>query len=181
VQITDADRDPVTGRILVDPAERAAHATAPATPAPPRRLSNRRGQPTTAPAARSHRGTLGLVGGLLGGLLLIALSARWLPGAAAPPAERAAPTLVVTAPAARPAIVPTTAPTATPAPPTATPEPAPTPEPQIIYVEKPCYSVTLDVYDGSRPLGQVTGTSCESQEAAQANADALAAAMRGGK
>jgi hypothetical protein len=37
----------------------------------------------------------------------------------------------------------------------------------------------VDVYDGATPLGQVTGTSCDSQADAQRHADALAAQMKG--
>ena len=42
----------------------------------------------------------------------------------------------------------------------------------------PPFVVQLDVYAGDVPLGVVTGTSCESLEAARANAEEGAAQMR---
>jgi len=64
-------------------------------------------------------------------------------------------------------------------------EPTPAPTPKIIYVEPPCdpatnprYVAQLDVALDGRPLGQVTGRSCDSQAAAQADAETQAAQMR---
>lgn len=70
----------------------------------------------------------------------------------------------------------------------ARPTPAPTVERVYVEVpiEPPCdqainprYTAQIDVYDGSRPIGIAVGRSCISQADAQANADALAAAMKG--
>jgi hypothetical protein len=137
-------------------------------------------------AHRSHFGRLELavvVCGLLVALALIVLI-NWL----TPTHQAQRPVLVPPVPAppsAQPTLAPTATatPSATPSPPTATVEP---PTPQIVYIEvaPPCdpanppYRVTVDVYDGNRPLGRSTGTSCESLAAAAANADALAAEMR---
>jgi hypothetical protein len=68
----------------------------------------------------------------------------------------------------------------------------PTAEPKIIYVEVPAapppcdpsnppFVVEQDVFDGSTPIGHVTGTSCDSQADARANAEQLAEAMKGAK
>lgn len=68
----------------------------------------------------------------------------------------------------------------------APPTPAPTPERIYVPVEPPCdlavsprYVARIDVSaaDG-RPLGQVTGASCESQAAAQADAEQRAVELR---
>lgn len=69
-------------------------------------------------------------------------------------------------------------------------KPTPAPTVERVYVEVPIepacdqeinprYTAQIDVYDGSRPLGIAVGRSCISQADAQANADALAAAMKG--
>jgi hypothetical protein len=174
--VTGNDRDE-HGAIRVDPPTDA--------PPPTPKLSNRRGvadAPSEAPATprADRRAIAGAIGGLVVAVFLIAFIGQARSGMpiAPPPPPTAAPARPT---AAAPALVPTIAPSATPAPATATPEP-PTQTPAIVYVEQPtCYSVTQDVYDGSRPLGTVTGTSCESQAAARANADALAAQMKGGK
>lgn len=70
----------------------------------------------------------------------------------------------------------------------APPTPAPTVERVYVPVEPPCdpqinprYRVQEDVYDGARPIGQVVGVSCNSQEEAQQHADAAAAEMKKGK
>jgi hypothetical protein len=67
----------------------------------------------------------------------------------------------------------------------AEPTPKPTPERIYIPVEPPCdpainprYVAQLDVSLDGRPLGQVTGRSCDSQAAAQADAETQAAQMR---
>lgn len=122
----------------------------------------------------------GIVCGLVVALVLIALINSLMPAQEAPRAP-AQPTTTQQQPTiAAPAVAAPVAPTATPAPTTATPEP-PTQTPAVVYVETACYSVTEDVYSADKRavIGQVTGQSCESQEAAQAAADALAAAMRG--
>ena len=63
--------------------------------------------------------------------------------------------------------------------------PTPAPTPVYVYVEPPCdptvnprYVAQIDVSVDGRPLGQVTGQSCDSQAAAQADAETQAAAMR---
>ena len=138
-------------------------------------------------AHRSHDGRLELVAVVAGLLIALALIVliNWLTPThlAQRPAHR--PTLAAAPSTEAPTLAPTATPTpsATPSPPTATAEP---PTPQIVSIEvaPPCdpanppYSVTVDVYDGDRPLGRSTGTSCESQAAAEANANALAAEMR---
>jgi hypothetical protein len=67
----------------------------------------------------------------------------------------------------------------------AEPTPKPTPERIYVPVEPPCdvavnprYVAQLDVSLDGRPLGQVTGRSCDSQDAAQADAETQAAVMR---
>lgn len=69
----------------------------------------------------------------------------------------------------------------------ARPTPAPTPvyikvevpvEPPCDVAVNPRYVAQLDVSVDGRPIGQVTGRSCDSQDAAQADAEAQAAAMR---
>lgn len=66
------------------------------------------------------------------------------------------------------------------APDRSTPTPAPTPI--VIIQQAPpveCWSVTLDVLDDRKyPIGRVEGASCESREAAQANAAARAEQVR---
>jgi hypothetical protein len=195
MEITHADRDE-RGRIMAEAERRAADRNmSPAAPAPageeparPRPVraispSQRLVLPARIRPQLSPRVHAQLIGAALAIAAMIAVAMLALGrsagmSAAPPPRPTAAPARP-TAPA--PAIVPTAVPTATPVPPTATPEP-PTQTPAIVYVEQPpCYSVTEDVYDGSRPLGTVTGTSCDSQAAAQANADALAAQMKEGR
>lgn len=72
------------------------------------------------------------------------------------------------------------------APPDSYPDLAPVwaaPAPAVIEVPiaVPClpYVVEMDVLQNGAPIGHVTGRSCDSQAAAQANADALAHQMRG--
>ena len=138
-----------------------------------------KGETKAEETPRSAIGRLEIAGIAVG--LVVALALIVLIGRVAPAQEAPKPTARPAVPTAvAPAIIPALTPLPTEAP-SVTPEPAPTPEPEIVYVEveKPCYSVTMDVYDGSRPLGTVTGQSCESQDAAQAAADQLAAEMRG--
>ena len=116
-----------------------------------------------------------VVCGLVVAVVLIVLVNRVTPTQEAPRAP-VRPTVAQSTPAS--AAVPVVAPTATPESPTPTEAP-PTQTPVVVIVEQACYSVTQDVYAGSRPLGTVTGQSCESQETAQAAADQLAAEMRG--
>jgi hypothetical protein len=125
----------------------------------------------------------GVVSGLVLAVALIALVNHLTP-AQEPPRAPVRPTVAQAPPtAAAPAVAPPVQPTATIAPPTATPEP---PTPEVVYVEvapacdpaNPPYVVEQDVYDGSRPIGHVTGTSCDSQADARANADALATQMK---
>lgn len=71
----------------------------------------------------------------------------------------------------------TTAPTASPQP---TDPPPPTPEPVVIV--QTCYSSVMQVFDSrGYPLGEVSGQSCDSQAAADAEAAALAEQMRAGR
>ena len=170
VEYTDADRDergrlraPGFAALLAETMAATGAAPAPEEKAPPRR-----------PIGRLE--IAGIVAGLVVATALIVLVNRVVPAQDAPrptaaPAQ-APPTV------AAPVVIPVVTPLPTEAPPT--PEP-PTQTPAVVVVEvpaPPCYSVTQDVYDGSRPLGTVTGTSCESQEAAQAAADQLAKHMR---
>lgn len=142
------------------------------------------------PAARpfGRREIAVIVAGLVVALAAIALLGR---GGAQQRQPRAAPAMAPAATQARPTA--TIAPTAEPSPtaqPTATAEP-PTPEPEVIYIEvappcdpavNPLYSVALEVLDDKRrPLGQVVGVSCDSQAAAQANAEQAAQAMKEGR
>lgn len=204
MQITTDDRDPLTGRIMVEAEQRArARETPPEVPPPDpgptragagepirtRKFSNRRGQADPARPATSYKSAIGPIVGILAFTILLALGARLLPGTA-PLADRSVPTAMQQQPsAAAPAVVPTTAPSATPEPPTATPEP-PTQTPAVVYVEvappcdvavNPLYSVQLDVYaDGGRPIGIARGVSCDSQADAEANAAAIATEMKKG-
>jgi hypothetical protein len=147
----------------------------------------------TSPPFRFGRVELAatITGLILAGALIMLIS-RVLPAgeAARHPAASPAPAMApVPTAAPAPTEAPTEEPTAMPAIPTEEP---PTSEPKIIYVEVPAasppcdptnppYQVVQDVYDGGKPLGQVVGKSCDGLAAAQANADALAAQMRGGK
>lgn len=122
---------------------------------------------------------------IIGAMALLALYAFWPRAAERPTTPGPAGATDDRRPTTdhRPAVAPapTRAPSATPEPPTAMPEP-PTQTPVVVYVEQPpCYSVTQDVYsaDARAVIGQVTGQSCESQAAAQAAADDLAAQMKG--
>jgi len=115
---------------------------------------------------------------IVGGLVLALIVVAGLSMVRAPVAPPAAPT-ALPAPPTR-----TMAPTVAPSPtstPTATPEP-PTQTPVVIVEQAPpvqCYSVTLDVTDARGiPIGIATGESCESHEAAQANAEAQAEQVR---
>lgn len=90
------------------------------------------------------------------------------------PTRTSAPTIAPSA-----TIAPTDAPP-TPEPPTAEP---PTPEPVIIQAPPPppiqCYTVSQTVYDArGYPIGVAEGYSCDSQEEAQANADAQAEQLK---
>jgi|SRR6185295_1505567 len=182
MQITQEDRDE-RGRIMIE-AERRAAAQQEPPPARARTWSNRRSAPAAVPPADAQpRTDRRLVAGIVGALVVVlavigAISFLPSPTTRRPPATNAAPAVVP--PTAAPAA--TIAPSATPAPPTATAEP-PTQTPVVVYVETACYSVTQDVYSPTTRavIGVVTGTSCESQEAAQANADTLAAEMKEGK
>jgi hypothetical protein len=129
-------------------------------------------QPVAPPV--EARGLAMIVAGLV--LALIVVAGLNLARAPAPP-----PTVSTPAPAPPTRTMtrtvapsPTSAPTATPAPPTQTP---------VVIVERAppvqCYSVTLDVTDDrGTPIGIATGESCESQDAAQANAEAQAEQVR---
>lgn len=126
---------------------------------------------------------------VLGVLLALALIAGLGLGRGAPVSTSVdKPVATLPAPPTR-TIAPTRAPDPTiapsPLPPTVEPPaPAAAPEPVVIVqpVEVRCYSVTVNVLDNrSYPIGTVEGSSCESQEAAQANADALAKQMREAK
>lgn len=141
----------------------------------------------TPPQRSFGRRELAMVAvGIVVAIVLIALVGR--AGGAQPAAPSAAPAMApaVTAARATATVAPTVEPSATPLP-TATFEP-PTPEPEIIYIEvaPPCdpanppYVVQMEVYgDKRQPLGVVTGVSCDSQTAAQANAEQLAADLKG--
>src|SRR5688500_13244785 len=84
--ITDDDRDPLTGRIMVEAQRKAAaRADAPEAPAEPpqraRHLTNRRGAPPPAPGAETgakppigNKAIAGIVGGLVLAVALIALA-----------------------------------------------------------------------------------------------------------
>jgi len=91
MRIAEEDRDE-HGRIMMDAQNRAAaRETPPEAPDEPgstRKLSNRRGHTAPVRPVGSYKRAIGIVGGLIGGLLLIVLSARLLPGAPAPLAER---------------------------------------------------------------------------------------------
>jgi hypothetical protein len=144
------------------------------------------------PAARSfgRREAAMLVAGLVVAIALIALVGRQSdPQPAQSTQSTAAPAMAPAATQERSTA--TRAPTAEPSPtpaPTATTAP-PTPEPEVIYIEvapmcdpnvNPLYSVAMEVYgDRRQPLGVVTGVSCDSQAAAQANAVQLAAELKG--
>ncbi len=132
------------------------------------------GRDTPLPVVgRAH--LAGIVGGLVAALALVAA----LNLAQTPASEnqaRSAPAASTRTPAPTATLPPTSAPTATPEPPT----PLPTPEP-IVIVQPPiqCYTITLDVTDAhGTPIGIATGESCESREAAQANAAAQAEQVR---
>jgi hypothetical protein len=177
-RVTEADRD-AEGKIRVTPPERHLADLLPPTPASAVEEETR----------RVRLGRLELAGGVLGlmlALMLIIFIERVVPARQeerAPAAIPAlpAPTRVQPSPTRTPTRTPTPSPTAIP--PTPTVEP---PTPQVIYVEvaPPCdpsnppFVVQQDVYDGTVPLGWVTGSSCESLEAARANAEAHAAEMR---
>lgn len=126
---------------------------------------------------------------VLGALLALALIAGLGLGRGAPVSTSVdKPAATLPAPPTR-TIAPTRAPDPTiapsPLPPTVEPPaPAAAPEPVVIVqpVEVRCYSVTINVLDArSYPIGTVEGSSCESQEAAQANAAQLAEQMREAK
>lgn len=115
---------------------------------------------------------------IVGGLVLALIVVAGLNLVRTPVAPPAAPTTLPAPPTATRTSTtlpsPTIAPTATPEPPTQTP---------VIVVEQAppvqCYSVTLDVTDARGiPIGIATGESCESREAAQANAEAQAEQVR---
>jgi hypothetical protein len=179
-RVTKADRD-AEGKIRVTPPERHLADLLPPAPIQAR--------PAEEETQRWRLGRLEQAGSVLGlvlALALIVVIGRVVPArqegrapAVAPPLP--APTRVRPSPTRTPTRTP--APTATPVPPTPTLEP---PTPQVIYVQvaPPCdpsnppFVVQQDVYDGTVPLGWVTGSSCESLEAARANAEAHAAEMR---
>jgi hypothetical protein len=126
--------------------------------------------PVAAPV--ESRGLAMIVGGLVAALALVAAlnvfqTPTGRPAPVAPTAAPAPPTARRT-PTAAP--VPTSTPTALPEPPTQTP---------IVIVQQAppiqCWTVTLDVTDAhGTPIGIATGESCDSQEAARANAEAHA-------
>lgn len=127
-------------------------------------------QPVAPPV--EARGLAMIVAGLVLALIVVA-GLNLMRASAAPPtvSTPAPPTRTMTRTVAP---SPTSAPTATPAPPTQTP---------VVIVEQAppvqCYSVTLDVTDDrGTPIGIATGESCESQDAAQANAEAQADQVR---
>jgi hypothetical protein len=131
---------------------------------------------TAAPVSRRReRDAAMLVSGVLVGVALFALIGRSSPAPAAPRAPLAVPTALPTA---------TTTMTATPAP-TVMPQPTatavPTEAPALFAPPPtPCDILTapFQVKQQVFPIGSVVGVSCESAEEAQANADALADAMR---
>lgn len=132
------------------------------------------GQPAPPAATRAHLAMI--AGGLVTALALVgALNLVQRPAAVEQPPHTApthapAPPTRTIAPTVTP--MPTRAPTATPEPPTQTP---------VVIVQPPvqCYSVTLDVTDAhGTPIGIATGESCESQDAARANAEAQAEQVR---
>jgi hypothetical protein len=179
-RVTEADRD-AEGKIRVTPPER--HLADLLPPAPVSAVGEE-----TRPMRLGRFELAGGVAGLVVALALMVLVGRVVPAGQDAPAPVVAPALPAPSqmqprPTRTPTITP--APTATAVPPTPTAEP---PTPQVIYVEvaPPCdvndppFVVQLDVYDGSVPLGQVTGTSCESLQAAHANAEERAAEMRQG-
>lgn len=183
--ITDADRawwqslgKPDTARDIVAASLADVGAT-PAEPAPTEQSVEMQPQLPVA-TYRQLFGALAIVAVALLAVYALRPSTRPTPTTPAPamaPAATAAPPTATIAPTAEPS--PT-------APPTATPEP-PTAEPEVIYIEvaPPCdpanppYVVEQEVRDDRGiPLGTVTGTSCESQDAARANAAQLAEEMR---
>jgi len=116
-----------------------------------------------------------LMCGLLVGVALFALIGRSSPAPAAPRPPLA---VATAAPTTTPAPSATIAPTVTPteAPPTAVPAEAPAlfaPPPTPCDPATAPYQVKQQVF----PIGSVIGISCASADEAQANADALAAAM----
>lgn len=125
------------------------------------------------PALGRHQVAM-IVVGLVAAIALVgALNLVRSPAAPAPsPAPTAVPVLTST-----PAPTTTPTPTATP---TSTPAPTPEPPTPIVIIQPPpppiqCYTVRLDVTDERGiPIGIAEGYSCESYEAAQANAAAQA-------
>lgn len=134
-------------------------------------------QPAPPAAVRPHLAMI--AGGLVAALVLVgALNLVQRPAAADQP-PRSAPTHAPAPPTATRASTVTPTPTGTP---TATPEP-PTQTPVVIVLPPPppvqCWTITLDVTDAhGTPIGIATGESCESQDAARANAEAQAEQVR---
>lgn len=179
VDLSPRDQHQPTGfaALLAETMEATGAAPAPAPAAP-----------AEEPRAPRSFGRIELAGVVIGLVIALALFAvfNWLVPAQEAPRAPVRPTVATTAAptAAAPAAVATTAPTATPEPATDTPEP-PTQTAVVVYIEKPCdpnvnpaFVARLDVYAGSVPLGFVSVPSCESMEAAQADAEQLAAEMR---
>jgi hypothetical protein len=131
-----------------------------------------------APRSRYEAGALAL-----GVLLALALIAGLGLGRGAPVANQVAPVAHVTAQEPRRAtIAPTSIPSHTPIAtmaPTASPLPPTAELPAPVVVEVQCYTVQLTVLDArSYPIGTVEGSSCDSQDDAQASAEALAEQMK---
>lgn len=186
IEITDDDRaawraGKETGfaATLQDTMQATGAAPKPTAPEPP------------TPRSFGRREIAMIVAGLVVALIAVVLVSRAAPTASTLPTIAATPTAQPTT-EQRPLMVYDTIQTAIPEPspteaPTATPEP-PTQTPAVVYIEvaPPCdpanppYVVEQEVRDDRGiPLGIVTGTSCESQDAARANADALAEEMKG--
>lgn len=129
-----------------------------------------------APRPADVRSLAMIVAGLIAALILVAgLNLLQQPAANDQP-PRSAPTAAPVLPTA------TRAPTVTPVPtsvPTAVPEP---PTAVVIIQQAPpvqCWTVTLDVTDQRGiPIGIAEGYSCESQDAARANAETRAEQVR---
>jgi hypothetical protein len=161
-RVTKADRD-ANGNIWVIPPERRLSDLLPPTPVAP-----------AAEATRRVRVGRFELAGLIIALVLIGVVGRMLPGHQDVRSPVVAPPRAV---ATRAQPSPTNPPTATLAPTT-----VPTPEPPspIVIVQPPpppieCYTVRMDVSDERGvPIGIAEGYSCESQDAARANAAAQA-------